>query len=173
MTNTLYVWIEGLDDERFFDRTVRLCLEETYKCVQVVKYAGKSIKWRRSFLKSIAAMGADYLYVSDINSATCVSARKTKLLQTLADLDGGKIIIAAMEIESWYLAGLDDHACAVVGIKPVGSTDSITKEHFNRMIPSRFSSRIDFMLEVLSHFSIDTAKRRNTSFAYFAGRWGF
>ena len=34
-------------------------------------------------------------------------------------------------------------------------TDDLTKEDFNRLIPGKFDSRIDFMFEILKYFSID------------------
>ena len=49
----------------------------------------------------------------------------------------------------------------------LASTDELTKEDFNRLIPRRFDSRIDFMFEILKSFSIETAARRNNSFDFF------
>lgn len=71
------------------------------------------------------------------------------------------------EIESWYLAGLDAQACKEFNIHNVPETDSITKEQFDALIPEKFISRIDFMLEILKVFSIESAKQKNMSFKYF------
>ena len=34
-------------------------------------------------------------------------------------------------------------------------------------MPDNYHSEIDFRMDVLSHFSVDVAKRKNASFAYF------
>ncbi|OGW18585.1 MAG: hypothetical protein A3G93_11920 [Nitrospinae bacterium RIFCSPLOWO2_12_FULL_45_22] len=41
---------------------------------------------------------------------------------------------------------------------------------FNRLIPNKFDSRIDFMLEILKYFSMGIAKQKNKSFSYFLER---
>lgn len=70
-------------------------------------------------------------------------------------------------------AGLDDDACRSLGIKlKDNSTDFITKEDFNRLIPKRFqASRIDFMVAILNLFNIDIAKEKNSSFKYFCDKY--
>lgn len=172
MTKSLYIWVEGPDDRRFFERIICPQLGNAYDSVRIVTYADKSKKWRGNFMKSIAAMKADYLYVADINRTPCVSARKAALGRSLTELGEDRCIIAVTEIESWYLAGLDEQGCAAVGIKPVRNTDSISKERFDAVMPKRFDSRIDFMSEVLNRFRTDIAKTKNKSFAYLAARCG-
>ena len=76
----------------------------------------------------------------------------------------------AREIESWYLAGLDDKSCKELGLKPFKDTDGVTKEDFNKLIPKRFNSRIDFMVEIIKRFTTKTAKQENRSFSYFMSR---
>ena len=82
-------------------------------------------------------------------------------------LAGDKIVIVIKEIESWYLAGLDEKQCKELGIKSFQETNDITKEQFNSVIPTKYDSRIDFMAEILKRFSIETAKSKNNSFQYF------
>ena len=82
-------------------------------------------------------------------------------------IDKNNLIIVVKEIEGWYLAGLDDESCEELGLRPFRSTDDITKEHFNNLIPNKFDSRIDFMIEILKRFSFETAKQKNKSFSYF------
>ncbi|MDI6767583.1 MAG: hypothetical protein QME52_12240, partial [Bacteroidota bacterium] len=50
-------------------------------------------------------------------------------------------------------------------------TDDTTKEQFNRLIPEKYDSRIDFMSEILNNFSFKTAKRKNRSFKYFIEKY--
>ncbi len=75
------------------------------------------------------------------------------------------------EIEGWLLAGLDEKATKKLKVSYFDNTQNITKEKFDQLIPKRFDSRIDFILEILKHFSIDVAKEKNKSFAYFVNKY--
>jgi hypothetical protein len=76
------------------------------------------------------------------------------------------------EIESWYLAGLTAKDLEKLNIDyKKKKTDNLTKEQFNRLIPKKFISRIDFMQEVLKHFHLETAKQNNQSFKYFLEKY--
>ena len=81
--------------------------------------------------------------------------------------------MAKIEIESWYLALLDDNACRRFKIRPgkIKNTAHITKEQFDALIPKKFDSRVDFMVEILECASIESAKQRNTSFKYFIDKY--
>ena len=120
-----------------------------------------------NFLKSIDAMNTDYIFVTDINQKPCVTAKKQTVKKTYKKVAEDKIAIVIKEIESWYLAGLSDAAAKKFKIRAFATTDGITKEQFNSLIPKRFDSRIDFMLEMLKNFSIEIAKQKNGSFNYF------
>jgi len=103
----LFVLIEGNDDERFFNRILKTKLEEKYSAVSFYKHANVQNKKISNFLRSIKAMDADYIYVEDIDSVPCVTAKKRKIQDKVDCLDGDKIMVVIREIESWYLAGLD------------------------------------------------------------------
>jgi hypothetical protein len=76
-----------------------------------------------------------------------------------------------MEIESWYLAGPESAYLLQQGIHlESGTTDSLTKEMFNQLIPPRMS-RIEFLNEILRHYSLDLGVSRNASFRYFVEHW--
>jgi hypothetical protein len=75
------------------------------------------------------------------------------------------------EIESWYLAGLDKNTSKKCGIrKKIGTTDNITKEHFNHLIP-RNMPRTDFIQKILENYDVEIAKERCESFGYFLNKW--
>ena len=163
----LYILVEGDDDKRFFDAIIKPVFEKQYDSVAVWKYAQKKNSKVSSFLKSIKGMNANNIFVSDINLAPCVTAKKQDIQDKFNELDKDRIIIVKREIESWYLAGLDDATAGRFSISHQGSTDNATKEQFNDLIPKKFDSRIDFMQEILKCFSIETGKQKNTSFRYF------
>jgi hypothetical protein len=101
-----------------------------------------------------------------------VKAKKAVLKSRFCALSDDRIIVIIQEIESWYLAGLDDASQKQLSLRHYTTTNHITKEIFNRMVPSFYKSRIAFMIEILEHFSVAVAKERNRSFMYFCSRFG-
>jgi hypothetical protein len=168
----LYIWVEGTDDERFFRSVVLPRMAGRYDDIRLTRYAGLTTERVNNFLASIRAMQADYIFVSDIDRAPCVTEKKRTLAARYARLDPGSIIVVKAEIESWYMAGLDAEACATFNLRQVRDTQEITKERFVQMAPAGFRSGLDFMIEVLNHFSADVARSQNASFDYFATKHG-
>jgi hypothetical protein len=167
----LYILVEGEDDKRFFEKIIKPLFEKKYDSVAIWKYAQQRKGKVSNFLRSIKGMSANYIYVSDINLAPCVTARKQDIQSKFKDIDKDKIIVVIREIESWYLAGLDDTSFKRLGISSQGTTDKITKEQFNNLIPKKFDSKIDFMQEILKYFRIEIGKQRNASFRYFLKKY--
>lgn len=164
----LFLLVEGNDDERFFSKVIVPKFKGIYEWVEVWKYSQQGKKRVKNFLRSIEAMRADYIYFGDIDQSPCITAKKEKALEACRSLKSDKIIIVIKEIESWYLAGLDKRSTTQLGISfNFPATDDITKEKFNEIIPKKFTSRIDFMSEIVKHFSIDAAKQKSKSFKYF------
>jgi hypothetical protein len=166
----LYIIVEGNDDERFFDIILKPVFEERDIYVTLVKYS-KNWKKARRFIRSIQRRNVDYIYIEDIDNAPCITGRKQKIKEKIENIDEAKIIIVVKEIESWYLAGLDENACRQLRIPNLGTTDNIFKERFIGLKPKKFVSTIDFMLEILKFFDIETAKHKNESFRYFCGKY--
>jgi len=166
----LWILVEGNDDERLVEK-IKYVFENKYEFVQIWKYAQQPHKKTQGFLKSINSMRSDYFFLRDINQSLCITARKEKVANTYGELiDLNKIIVVIKEVESWYLAGLDNNNCKELGLEAFDRTDETTKEQFNSLIPNRFDSRIDFMQEILKRFCIKTAKEKNASFDYFMSK---
>ncbi len=171
MYRWMHVLVEGRDDKEFFNVVIRPILQEQYDHVQIWEYAGATIERRISYLRSAQAMNADYIFVTDINTSPCVTARKGHLVERHRNVvDPGRTIVVRREIESWYMAGIGDEACQELGLASLPHTDNITKEQFEKLIPQRFVSVVDFMSEILKKFSMETAKRKNKSFRYFMAK---
>lgn len=167
----LWVLLEGNDDERFFEGVIRPKLENVYDSVKSWQYAQKQIKKIKNFLQSIEAMDSDIFFVGDINNCPCVSAKKDEAIVSYGQgLNTSNIIVVIREIESWYLAGLTNKKCRELSLRTIRKTDNITKEKFDALIPGKFDSRIDFMVEILKRFSVNAAKQKNKSFGYFMSR---
>jgi hypothetical protein len=163
----MHILVEGRDDKEFFEAVIRPILEEKYDHVQVWEYAGATIERRMSYIRSAQAMKADYLFVADVNTSPCITERKGHLIDSHKGvIDAGRTIVVLREIESWYLAGVDDGACQELGVPVLRHTDSVTKEQFEDLVPGRFISAVKFMAEVLRRFRVETARRKNRSFGY-------
>jgi hypothetical protein len=175
MYKKLYIFVEGDDDNRFFNRIVKNLFKNSYNEIEIREYSQKTSEYINAFLESIRKMGAEYICQSDLDNAPCASKRKEKVKEKFSSFEENRIIVVKTEIESWYLALLDDNTCRKFKIKlsKIKNTDHITKEQFNALIPKKFDSRVDFMVEILDCASIETAKQRNTSFKYFVDKYCF
>ena len=165
----IFLWVEGSDDERFIYAVVKPILEKKYNDVKIVPYAQESKKKINNFLKSIRSMRSDYIFFTD-NDSPCVTASKQKSMNKYCQLEEERIQVVVKEIESWYLAGLDEESSKRLGLQFFRITDKINKEKFNNYIPKTFDSRIDFMLEVIKLFIVKVAMDKNGSFRYFINR---
>lgn len=167
----LFILLEGNDDERFFDRIIVPLIAHRYRSVKLIKYAClKSVRVCK-FIRSIRRMGDELMVVADIDQAPDVWAKKQVIMGRFCVSNPGEIIVIIQEIESWYLAGLGPSDAGLLGVRPPHTTDHVTKEIFNQAIPLHYISRIAYMIEILSRFSIPTACRKNRSFHYFMNHY--
>ena len=163
----LYIFLEGTDDVRFFEHVIRPRFLHAYESVDLITYAcTKSVKVDR-FIGGINAMHNDYIIVADIDQEPGVMVKKKIILSRFSEAEYHRIMIIIMEIESWYLAGLDRSAAESIGIHDHETTDFVTKELFNKWIPRKYPSRIAFMIEIMKYFSLTVAKKKNKSFRFF------
>jgi hypothetical protein len=168
MYRFLWIFVEGSDDRRFVDRVLRPILEKKYDYLDTWEYAQEPDEKTMEFLRSIRSMKADYLFLADIDNSPCVTTRKEILAHKYNEaLEPTNAVIVAREIESWYMAGMDEAACRELRIKGPLCTDHMTKEQFRSLMPGRFNdSVVDFMTDILRGFRIEVAKGRNRSFCY-------
>lgn len=171
MKKRLFILVEGEDDVRFFGRVIKPLFVTGYDSVEIFPYASIKRVKVNNFLKSITLMRNDYIFIADIDEERSVRDKKQILYYWFSNISGGNIVIVIREIESWYYAGLPDTILQKFGLPSLVSTDDLTKEGFNDLIPPSFDSRIDFMFEILKSFSLDTAARHNRSFLFFVERY--
>ena len=171
MKKRLYILVEGEDDVRFFGRVMKPLFIPNYDSVEILPYASIKRVKVSSFIKSVGQMKNDYILVADIDQERSVRDKKQLLYHWYPDVSGSNIVVVVMEIESWYYAGLPENALQRFGLPSLASTDDLTKEGFNALIPPSFDSRIDFMFEILKSFSPATAVRHNQSFRFFFDRY--
>lgn len=171
MKKRIFILVEGEDDVRFFGRIVKPLLISRYDAVEIIPYASIKRSKVNSFLKSIRLMNNDYIFVADIDTERSVRDKKQILYSHFSHVNGGSIIVVIKEIESWYYAGISPESALILGVPTIPSTDDLTKEDFNNLIPWKYDSRIDFMFEILKYFSLDSAGKKNHSFRFFAERY--
>jgi hypothetical protein len=171
MKKRLYILVEGEDDVRFFGRVMKPLLVPRYDSVEILPYASIKRVKVSSFIKSMGQMKNDYILVADIDREQSVRDKKQLLYHWYPDVSGSNIVVVIMEIESWYYAGLPQETLQKFGLPSLPTTDGLTKEDFNKLIPLSFDSRIDFMFEILKSFSPATAARHNSSFKFFFDRY--
>jgi hypothetical protein len=167
----LFIFVEGDDDQRFFSRVIRPVLAPRYASVELVRYACMKREKVCRFIRSVVAMNHDFIMVADIDQEPDVWAKKETIQHRFCAIERDNIAVIIMEIESWYMAGLDNPSAKALGVRPIRHTDHLTKELFNRRIPRRYHSRIAFMQVILDNFSPETALEKNRSFRYFARRF--
>ena len=171
MKKRLFILVEGEDDVRFFGRIVKPRFVHRYDSVEIIPYACIKREKVNKFIKSVVQMGNDYIFVADIDTERSVRDKKQILYYRFNDIQGRSIVIVIAEIESWYYAGIPPESVQAFGVASVESTETLTKEDFNRIIPPKFDSRIDFMFEILKTFSVETAVKKNASFKFFVDRY--
>ncbi|WAM34000.1 hypothetical protein [Caldicellulosiruptor morganii] len=174
----IYVLVEGIDDERFFERILKPMLSSKYSFIHIIKYSGdefkspKSLQKYSNYIRAFAESNNDYIFITDIDDSPCVTHKKEQIAKLMKNINKEKVVIVKKEIESWYLAGAEDNFCSKFGISEfqIGNTEKLSKEDFNKFIPRNFD-RTDFMIELTKNFSIEKAKNRNASFKYFMEKY--
>ena len=163
----LFIFVEGSDDVRFFETIIKPRFEHVFESVELITFAcTKSVKVDR-FIRGINAMGHSYIIVTDIDFEKSIPAKKNIILSRFDEADYSHVMVIIQEIESWYIAGIDESGAKALGIHVPARTDFVTKEHFVGWIPRYYPSKIAFMIEVLKHFSLSVAVEKNRSFRFF------
>lgn len=170
--NKLFVLVEGNDDERFFESILKPFSIHNSCQIQIWQYSQKKKSQVNRYLKSLKRLQANglasYLLVADLDRHPCATEKKGILSHEFKHVTKDRMLIVCAMIEAWYLAGLNEEKSNQLGIpRYFATTDHITKQIFDSIIPSGFESRIDFMKEILKSYESETARSKNDSFGYF------
>lgn len=158
------IFVEGGDDQRFFEKVIKPKLEP--KIVEIRSYANLKKLKLKSFVHSLNQMGVEFYFTADLDQSPCVASKKKMLVRKHPFIKKECILIVNKEIESWYLAGLNTQSRKKFGASPMGNTEMVGKEEFNKIISRKRSTRLISMIEILDGFSFSEAKMRNYSFGY-------
>lgn len=169
--NKLFVYVEGDHDEIFANFILSDYLRQS-KSIELwpIKYAEKPPKLINKDIKSKS--NYNYLFLSDLDNKTypCITARKEDRLNNYENLNESSIIIVCEEIESWYLAGIDNSLEQFSSLNIPDTTDGIDKETFDEMIKSISDYKKDALIEISKNYNFDLATKRNKSFKYFLNK---
>ena len=166
----LHILIEGDDDKEFFKRIINPMLKARYYPIVLWKYRKKKKEEVDSYLERVKNdWDADYIFVTDNDKLKCVPGKRQEIQRIHGSIhDKRKILLVIRKIESWYLAGLSDDTCRKFGFSPLCTTDGVGKGQFKKLRNISSMPKVVFLQEILRNFDIETAKRKNESFRYFA-----
>ena len=169
MKDLLFLIIEGENDERFFKNVFQPILKEKYNTISYYQYCQEKKSNFEKFLNYLKIKDIDYYIFGDINNCTCITMKKNCILKrTNNKAEINNIFIIIKEIESWYIAGIENEDLKIIGInKNIRNTDDLTLEKLYEIIPEKYKSKmILFFRVILKRYDIKTAIQKNTSFRY-------
>lgn len=165
----MFVYVEGAHDKIFVDNILSIYFSEhNLPKIISIPYAQKPRNEMNKDIKSKSKH--NYLFLSDldIDKFPCITSRKENRINTYEDLESSKIIIVKAEIESWYLAGVDNSLSPFKNFDIPDNTESVTKEEFDSMIGE--CSKLDMLMEISKCYDFKLARERNSSFNYFINK---
>ncbi len=173
----LYIFVEGEDDERFFNSQIRPLFEPRYNYIKFIRYATLKNSKIENLIIAIRKQkkSSEYIFIADFdsrkNNEICVSKRKAEKIKLYKSLESRKISIVKEEIESWYYAGISKDEIKKYNLKKMNNTEKIDKELFENLMPKEILYKNDFFIEILKNYSTDLAKEKNKSFEYFINKY--
>ncbi|MBB6401605.1 hypothetical protein HNP92_000910 [Methanococcus maripaludis] len=158
----LFILVENVDEQRFFE-------SKPIKNLFVNKYGTSP---------NVLLYGCDtpentnkYVKICDDNSWLYIVIRGNTSkfdISTCSRINTQKIETVILEIESWYIAGLNQNSCNDLGVKYVGNTDLLNKTIFNKITSSENAdSNVPIMIKILEKYDVEHALHNNHSFKEF------
>jgi hypothetical protein len=170
MFNELHIWVEGDNDRRFFENIIAPMFKNSFNKVDIIQYRQMKKQYVNAIIKKIKGKN-EYIFTKDMDFPACMTLKKDSIIKSYSNIDINKIVIVIMDIEAWYLAGLDRENCDKLKVKYFVTTDGMTKTEFDHIKPKEFTSDIDFRMEIMKRYDLDVAKLKNKSFKYFLDKY--
>jgi hypothetical protein len=158
-------FVEGFKDELFLQNIIpKITGNSEFK---IFKYSQQPKCKTNNYIKSITrTVQLDYILLSDADSQS-IDDKKRSLAIKFSQLNSSNIIIVKTEIESWYIAGMQQKTLNKLKNRNwTKNPESITKEEFNKIINSGRGS-IEYMTRILQDYLIDQAIKRAPTFSDF------
>jgi len=192
MEKSLYIFVEGTDDDLFFQKIVKPLFIKYHGYTDVniiITPYSKTIPEQKVLIRTVIKQQPerDYIIICDFdrnnkskNPHNCFNGRKAVLQKEFGKiLAPTKIFIVENMIESWYYAIIKD--LRKFGLPYLSETSKIDNElpmnHFNfdAKIPLGYE-RVDFLQEIIKDYSEKLCKTKatncNFSFKYFIEKHG-
>jgi hypothetical protein len=163
----LYVLVEGPDDQRFFQSdAIDEVIKTRYRKSHVITWSNEAREDLVSLLNGIIANEGHYIFLLDKNSLfQCLEEVRQYAARRCPSVERDRILVVIREIESWYIAGIDDPFANRYKLAIPGRTETLARPKFKQISKElKFASDVDFMVEILKTFSVERAAERNTSF---------
>lgn len=167
----LIIFVEGPTDEDFIKGVLLPRIHGKYDDVYFNRYAGTRPSKRDAFIRSAKSAQWDYIFLTDINDATCITNRKDHVLDRHPSLQRERVMVVVQEIEGWYLAGLNASLASALNLSEVFDPNEATKEDFANLLPSNLRSPRELMTEILKLYALEEGVVRNTSLRYCVERY--
>ena len=171
--NNIFIFVEGMDDLRFINNIINPYVLKKEMNLIPITFQQKTHRKIRKDIKTYLSQDYDFIFLSDLDSKyyPCISSRKEKRKEEYTHLPLKNIIIVKEEIESWYLAGINNSIKEFEELEMPDNTETISKEDFQKIIEnSNFDSKINFFNEVSKNYDLDLAMKRNKSLRYFINK---
>lgn len=166
----IYVFVEGDDDKRFFETVIQPRLP-SYDHVMIYDYRRKKKKQVADFLRSVISMGAEYVFVADMDECPRISDRVASMKDRYPETSVERIQVVVREIESWYLAGASNTFLADAKVRCPSPRVEVSKEEFEGLFAHCLSA-VEVKLKILEDYQIELALGRNASLKYFFDTFG-
>lgn len=178
MIKDLHVLVEGPDDLTFIEGLGKNNQINNRYNIKPIPYSGKTkgeIKKKLKAFEMLSNRGiSDYIFFADNDEYNTILEKINKIKEKYGEdiIKKEKVVIVKEEIESWYLAGLNDTILNNLKIRFSNQdTNCVTKEIFNKCISKACNTedpecRTSFLVEIIKKFEVDIARTKNNSFAY-------
>jgi hypothetical protein len=157
--------VEGDDDKKFFERIISPQIKKYYQDVLIRKHIGWTINERTTMISDFQKKSADIFVISDFDKSSCITNKIDKVRTDYNIPVEVKIFIVKKEIESWYLAGINDFLLNKHSIQEFNDTENLSKKFLNTL-SKRNGSLLEFKLKILNNYSLKTGISKNSSLKY-------
>lgn len=161
----VFLWVEGQDDVLFAKRILKPIFKGYFQRVEIRQYAQIKAKKLQQLILAIREIGDTNIVFADFDNHPCITSKKNYVNYRFRYVPYSFMFIVIQEIEGWFLAGLSVRESRKVGVRSLPTTNHITKEHFIELKP-KTGTRLKFMHNILNHYNIQVAQKKNKSFHY-------
>jgi hypothetical protein len=163
--------IEGPDDEAFILEVVRPAVFSDFN-FDFYHHAKKDNRALRQYIRNHRNIGFDtYLFLHDHDKPLiCNTNRKSQLLLKYPGVDAARLVLVVIEIESWYIAGVDIRLIPK-GRRWTTNIEKVNKDKFSAIGKANgFGNTAAFRRFCLDNYDLELALSKSPSLRYLVGK---